>query len=372
VPVAGRPAPPDAGEAPGAAPGPGPAHGHRGPPRGVLRRHPLVVLLGGLVVLVVAVLGALAAWVAVEAAGSTSGPRTVVTVRPGQSLDAVVGTLSAQRVVGSGLAFHLYLVVHGSPVVAPGSYLLHRGEDFAAVRATLAGGPDVFVVDVLPGFTVREVAARVGQVPGLDGTRFGSLVATGAVRSPYEPPGTDNLDGLLGTGSYTVEPGETERALLVQMVDRFDRLAGQVGLARGAAALGVSPYQAVTVASIVEKEGVYQQNLGKVARVVYNRLARGMRLQMDSTVLYAEGRDGGTVTAGDLELDTPYNTYRYPGLTPTPIAFPTPAALRAALAPTPGSWLYFVVVAKDGTEAFADTLAGQEANEALAQRRGVP
>ena len=155
------------------------------------------------------------------------------------------------------------------------------------------------------------------------------------------------------------------------MIARFDALATSVGLDSGASALGVTPYQAITVASIVQKEGVYQENLGKVSRVIYNRLAHGTPLQMDSTVLYSEHRDGGKVTSADLALDTPYNTYLHAGLTPTPICFPSKASLQAALAPTPGNWLYFVVVSNDGTEAFSDTFAGQQANERLAQSRGL-
>ncbi len=165
-----------------------------------------------------------------------------------------------------------------------------------------------------------------------------------------------------------VVPGETDRQLLTLMIDRFDTEADRLGLATGSAALGLTPYQMITVASIVEKEGVIQKNLGPVARVILNRLARDMPLQMDSTVLYAEGRDGGTVTATDLQLDSPYNTYLNKGLTPTPICFPSVAALQAALNPPAGSWLYFVVVEPDGTEAFADTFAQQTANEALAKR----
>ena len=105
--------------------------------------------------------------------------------------------------------------------------------------------------------------------------------------------------------------------------------------------------------------------------MVYNRLARRMALQMDSTVLYSEHRDGGPVTPADLALDTPYNTYLHTGLTPTPICFPSQASLEAALHPDAGSWLYFVVVQRDGTEAFADTFAGQLANEQLAKSRGL-
>ncbi len=126
------------------------------------------------------------------------------------------------------------------------------------------------------------------------------------------------------------------------------------------------------MASIVEKEGVITKNLGPVARVILNRLATDMPLQMDSTVLYAEGRDGGAVTA-----DRPRSSRRRTtptcneGLTPTPICFPSPAALQAALDPPGGSWLYFVVVEQDGTEAFADTYAQQLANEALGQSSGA-
>ena len=119
------------------------------------------------------------------------------------------------------------------------------------------------------------------------------MATSGVVRSPWQPTGVTSLEGLLATGTYTVLPGETDRALLEHMVDRFDAQAASVGLAAGAAALGYTPYQVVTVASIVEKEGVLTKNMGPVARVVYNRLDRDMPLQMDSTVLYALGRDGG-------------------------------------------------------------------------------
>ena len=142
----------------------------------------------------------------------------------------------------------------------------------------------------------------MGQLPGHDQAAFAALATGGTVRSPWQPAGVTNLDGLLGTGTYIVVPGETDTQLLTDMVDRFDTLADQPGPDRGSAALGLTPYQAVTVASIVEKEGVITKNMGPVARVILNRLANDMPLQMDSTVLYAEDRDGGTVTSKDLAL----------------------------------------------------------------------
>jgi UPF0755 protein len=333
-----------------------------------VRRRRRFVLITALVVLVL-VVGAVL-WYQAETGGS-GGPATVVTVRQGSSMGTITATLVRQHVVDSSFAFGVYLTLHGTPSVEPGSYLLHRDESFASVRATLAAGPNVAAVTVLPGFTISEVATQVGELSGHDAAHFLALADSGTLRSPYEPAGSTNLDGLVGTGTYLVVPGETDQTLLGDMINRFTTLAASVGLSQGASALGVTPYQAITVASIVEKEGVYQMNLGKVSRVIYNRLARGTPLQMDSTVLYSEHRDGGRVTSADLALNTPYNTYLHAGLTPTPICFPSEASLQAALAPTPGDWLYFVVVSKDGTEAFSSTYAGQQANERLAQSRGL-
>jgi UPF0755 protein len=335
------------------------------------RRHRWRAVVAALTIVVVG-LGAWAVvWYEGEVNPGPAGPQTIVTVAAGSSLRTVTATLVHQRVIHSSLAFRIYLFLHGTPTVRPGGYLLHHNEAFGALRSHLQAGPDVFPIRVYPGFTFSEVATRVGEIPGHDAQRFASLVSSGALRSPFQLPGSANIDGLLGTGTYLVLPKESDQTLLGQMIDRFDTQAGQSQLSSGAAALGITPYQAITVASIVQKEGVYSQNLGKVARVVYNRLARDMPLQMDSTVLYSENRDGGPVTATDLALDTPYNTYLHKGLTPSPICFPSPASLQAALAPEPGNWLYFVVVQKDGTEAFSDTFAGQQANEQLARSRGL-
>jgi UPF0755 protein len=312
-------------------------------------------------------------WVTSEAGASgPPGAQIIVTVPSGSGVNRLADTLQSKGVIGSSLAYRVWSWFHSAPAVLPGSYAFDKHISFTTVDDVIGGGPNVFPLVVPPGFTVSEVAQRVGQLPGHDQATFASLATSGTVHSPWQPVGSTNLDGLLGTGTYVVVPGETDRQLLTIMVDRFDTEADRVGLAAGSAALGFTPYQVVTVASIVEKEGVIAKNLGPVARVIFNRLHNGTPLQMDSTVLYAEGRDGGTVTPDDLKLQTPYNTYLNKGLTPTPICFPSEPALRAALDPPQGSWLYFVVVEQDGTEAFADTFAEQLANEALAKQRGLP
>lgn len=311
-------------------------------------------------------------WLSHEAAPSSSpGPQVVIEVAPGAGLKQVTASLQQQGVIPSALAYRIWSVFNSVPGVQPGAYAVQRGSGFSAVRTVLSGGPNVETLTVPPGFTVSEVADRLGQLPGHDASSFQALASSGSVASPWQPPGSHSLEGLLGTGTYVILPGESDRTLLRQMVTRFDALAARLDLAASSAALGRTPYEMVTIASIVQKEGVISKNLGPVARVILNRLDKGTPLQMDSTVLYAIGQDGGPVTAADLKIASPYNTYLHSGLPPTPTCLPSPAALEAALHPPDGSWLYFVVVGQDGTEAFSTTYAGQLANEALAAQRGL-
>ncbi len=335
-------------------------------------RHPwrivaAAVILAGVILLLGGYL-----WVQHEAdPGGPTGRQVIVTIPAGAGVSSTGSLLAAHGVISSSFAFRLWSQFNSVPGVQAGPYVFTQHSSFDAVRSVLTTGPNVFPLVVPAGFTVSELAQRVGQLPGHGSQAFLTAATNGSVHSPWQPAGVTSLEGLLGTGTYTVLPGETDHQLLEHMIDRFDAQAATAGLAAGAARLGRTPYEVITIASIVEKEGVLDKNMGPVARVIYNRLANNMPLQMDSTVLYALGRDGGAVTAADLRTQSPYNSYLHKGLPPTPTCFPGPDALAAALHPPAGSWLYFVVVQSDGTEAFSDTFAGQQANEALAQQRGV-
>jgi UPF0755 protein len=301
------------------------------------------------------------------------GSSVLIRVNEGESADQVYSSLAAHGVISSALAFRISDLIHGDPLIRLGAYDFKKNSSFAEVRSLFQSGPNIFFVTVYPGFTVAEVAAEVGKVPGHSETAFIADSKRYASLSPFSNPGTPGLEGLLGTGSYEIYPNESNKAILGQMINRFDQIAAKAGLNQAAAAkLHMTPYQIVTVSSIVQKEGYIPANMGPVARVIYNRLASGTPLQMDSTVLYSLGQDGGTVTKADLKLNTPYNTYLHAGLPPTPICFPSPTAISAALSPPSGKWMFFEVVDKNGTEAFSDTFAQQLANEKLAQARGIP
>jgi UPF0755 protein len=337
----------------------------------VRRRRRVVATVGG--VLLVLVL-AFALWYELEShALGPAGPQVVVTVHEGESTDAIISSLSQQHVIGSSLAFRISDFFHGAPSVLPGSYALHQNQTFSEVRAILGAGPNIYPVDVRPGYALSEVAAQVDSLPGHAPGGFAAAAGSGAVHSVFSPPGSNNLEGMLGTGSYLILPGETDVTIVRAMVQRFDQDAQAAGLSTASAAsLGLTPYQVITAASVVEKEGYIPVNMPDVARVIYNRLAQDIALQMDSTVLYALGQDGGPVTSQDLKIQSPYNTYLNKGLPPTPICMPSKDAMDAALHPPPGAWLYFVLVNKDGTMAFSDTYAQQQANEQLAKSRGLP
>jgi UPF0755 protein len=360
---------PEGGEvfAPSAPPAQRVTQGHR-------RRRPRwrrIVLLIGAPVLIV--LAAFTLWYELNAhALGPEGKQVVITVGKGESISGVIGSLTKEHVVASSFAFKIGDLVHGDPTVVPGSYALHENQTYGEVRAILNGGPNISLVTVRPGQTLHEVALHVAQVTSPNST-FEKVAASGVVRSIFLPVGSNDLEGLLGTGTYLILPNESDTAILRAMVTRFDQEAAAVGLnERSAAAFGLTPYQLVIVASIVEKEGyVPTSNMPYVARVIYNRLAQGIQLQMDSTVLYALGQDGGPVTVQDRSIQSPYNTYLHKGLTPTPTCIPSSTALSASLHPPAGSWLFFVTVKKDGTEAFATTSAEQLANEQLAKSRGL-
>ena len=228
----------------------------------------------------------------------------------------------------------MYLKLEGGGPLLPGTYHLATNEPYSKVIRALEQGPPL-VVDklVVPeGFTVAKIAVAVGRLSsvGISARDFMEAATGGQVRSPYEPAGTNNLEGFLFPATYPVHKGETGDELVQYMVDTFGYYASQLGLAAAAEKLGYSPYQVVTVASIVEREAKLESDRGPIASVIYNRLARGIPIGADSTLLYGLGNPAGPV---DFNVPNPYNTRLHRGLPPTPISSPGVPSLEAAMAP---------------------------------------
>ncbi|WP_155060400.1 endolytic transglycosylase MltG [Streptomyces blattellae] len=183
------------------------------------------------------------------------------------------------------------------------------------------------------------------------GTTKKSL-AKANLRLPVDAEG--NPEGYLFPATYPIDEKATPEALLSTMVDTANQRFNGVPIAAGAQRNAMNVYQAVTIASIVQAEAATKADMGKVARVIFNRLERGMPLQMDSTINYALNRSTVKTTLDDLRIESPYNSYQRMGLPPTPIDSPGEEALRAAATPTPGDWLYFVTVKRGDTRFTAD------------------
>ncbi|MCT9088565.1 endolytic transglycosylase MltG [Streptomyces sp. ASQP_92] len=209
------------------------------------------------------------------------------------------------------------------------------------------------------GWRATQVYAAVDKRLELAPGTTRRAASTANLDLPAEARG--NPEGYLFPATYPVTDDTTPGGLLAYMVQTANKRFGQDRIAEGARRAGLSVYQVVTMAGIVQAEADTPADMGKVARVIRNRLAHGMPLQMDSTLNYALNRSTLATTTGDTKIDSPYNTYERKGLPPTPIGNPGRQALDAAIDPTPGTWLYFVTVAPGDTR-FTDSYAQHRLN----------
>ena len=349
------------------------------PGEGGYRRGPrrLLVILGALLAVVVLGLGAAGLWVKGKLdPGGEPGEELPLTIPEGATTAEIAELLADEGVISDAGVFGYYVRFSGGASFQAGDYTLRRNSAMGDVVATLDEGPQITFeqVTVPEGLTLAEVAERVGQVERFSSERFLELAESGSVRSAYQPDDVESLEGLLFPDTYRFDATEDEAALLQRMVELFDTVATEAGYDQGDLPGGLTAYEAIVVASLIESEAAVPEDRGKISRVIHNRLEDDMLLQIDATVIYARGgqrRPNGQVLFSDLEVDSPYNTYKNPGLPPTPIAVPGRASLEAAINPTPGDWLFYVKYENDGTHAFSETGAEHNRRIAEAKAKGV-
>ena len=305
-----------------------------------------------------------------------AGPEVAVEIPRGSSTQRIASILEDEKVVKSARNFRIYVRVKGAGPFQAGDYTFRQNSAFDDVIEILDKGPqlDFERLTVPEGLTIKQVSELVGKMPGRSAETFLAAATDGSVTSKYQPAGSTNLEGLLFPDTYNFESKDDEKAILQRMVTAFETAAAEAGIDEVGEGGLVDPYQAIIVASLVEREARVPDDRGMVSRVIYNRLQKKMLLQVDATVIYALGRTGEKglrVLNRDLEVDSPYNTYKVAGLPPAPIASPGAASLRAAVAPTDGPWLYYVVIDAEGRHAFGTTLAEHNRNIAAAAAAGV-
>jgi UPF0755 protein len=331
------------------------------------------VALAVVVVLLVAVL--LVVHIAKRLVGNSgdytgSGSGTVlVVVHPGDTSSAIADTLVTDKVVRSAGAFTSAADADPrSRRLGPGTYRLHQHMQ-ATLALSLMLNPSSLVdykVTIPEGFTEASIVARIAAT-----TPITTDALNQALKSPssLDLPGYANgrIEGFLYPATYDVQPGTSATQLLKQMVDRYLQEAKTLHIPATGTTHGLSAYQIVTLASIVQREGRLVADFPKIAEVFANRMAHNMPLGSDATLFYILGPNHGPLTSKDLKSTSPYNTRTRPGLPPTPINSPGQAALQAVLHHPSGPYLYFVTIDKAGHTAFATTL--DQFNNLVAQSR---
>jgi UPF0755 protein len=323
------------------------------------RRNPLGPLLG--VVLIVALVGGIFYGGRLvlgkfgdvpDYVGEGAGAVTVQ-VKSGDTATDIAVALTKLGVVKSERAFRDAAKEDPrSPTIQPGFYRL-RKQMSGQAALTLLLDPAARVQSKL---TVPEGLSAVETLKLIatkTGTPLPQLQAAAKNAAALGLPAyaAGRLEGFLFPATYEIDPGTPAVQILRTLVATYKQRVDDSGVSARAGALGINPYQLLTVASLLEEEAI-TPDFGKVARVIYNRISSGQPLQLDSTVNYALHRNRIRVSAQDLQVNSPYNTYRRAGLPPTPIANPGSVAIQAALHPAAGPWLYFVKQDKAGHSYF--------------------
>ena len=279
------------------------------------------------------------------------GPGTgevVIEVTSGQTVAEVGRTLKKEDVIASVDAF--LGAANANPEsssLQPGFYQLQRKMPAgAALSALLDPSTRVQAKVTLPeGLRLDETLKRLAKDTELPLADFEKALKDGPALG-LPDYAKKNAEGFLYPATYDIPPDAAAPAVLEQLFASYARAAEATGVERTPR----PPFELVVIASLVEAEARHAEDFGKVARVVYNRLEQGMALQFDSTVNYALKADKELVTLEDLGTDSPYNTYENTGLPPGPINSPGERALKAAVNPPDGDWLYFVTVDPESGE----------------------
>lgn len=288
-----------------------------------------------------------------------------VVIEEGDSASRIAEKLHGSGVITSATIFRFLAWIQGRQGrFKAGHYLLFTGMRYGEVFDRLEEGPNFQVRLTIPeGYTLRQTAERVSEATGLTVEDFLEAASSGEFEVPILPPERRfDLEGFLFPKTYDL-PGEVSAREVIQVfLEQFRRETEALDWSR-AERLGVTPYQALIIASMIEREAVLDEERPLVAAVIYNRLRLDMALQIDATVQYALPEWKPVLTYEDLKTPSPYNTYLHKGLPPGPICSPGLASIKAALDPAQVDYLYYVAVGEGRHFFTSDYQAFLEAKE---------
>ena len=279
-----------------------------------------------------------------------------VMIPKGVTVRAAAESLASARVISSPGLFRWYASLRGRErAIKPGTYAFVESQRYATVLDALVSGRGIRHTVVVPeGFDLREITRVLAKALSVSEDSIRAAVTDSAWKRRLNVP-APTLEGYLFPATYSFADGTTARDAVNEMLERFESVWKPEWDAR-LQAMAISRNDAMTMAAIVEKEARKPEERAIIAAVYWNRVKKGMKLQADPTVQFALPAHVERVFFKDLEIDSKYNTYRYAGLPPGPIASPGEASIVAALNPANVPYLYFVAHA-DGHHEFRTTFA---------------
>lgn len=299
-------------------------------------------------------------------------PPVDVVIQPGASSRDIADTLYQAGVIRSPLLFRLVSkALKADGKMKAGEFSFEPGVFvWDAISVLVEGKVVYYPLTIREGLRVEDIAAVIEEKGFGDKQRFLELAknpewVVSLAESEELAETVYPVEGYLFPDTYNISKGTTEEQLIAMMIDRFGQVFNQE-LRDKAKQMGLSVHQVSTLAALVEKEAMVDEERSMIAAVYLNRLRIGMHLGACPTVLYALGRSSGTLLLKELDVDSPYNTYRYTGLPPGPVSNFGKASLEAVLNPADVDYLYFVSK-NDGTHAFSRTLDEHNRNVELYQ-----
>ena len=290
-----------------------------------------------------------------------------MTIPPGANMRVAADSLAKAGVVQGGRLFRVYAsLTRRDRDIRAGTYLLHKNSSWSSVLEALRSGKGLVRIVTIPeGFSLSQIEPLLATKLGQPRDSVDAATRDTALLHQLDVP-TPTLEGYLFPDTYIFPEATTARAAVHAMVRRFEQIWKPAWTAR-LDTIKMSRNEVMSLAAIVEKEAKVAQERPVIAAVYLNRMKHGMLLQADPTVQFAMGKHVARVYYKDLEIDSPYNTYRYKGLPPGPIASPGRPSIEAALYPANVPYEYFVAF-PDGHHEFRADLAGHEKAKLEARR----
>ena len=290
--------------------------------------------------------------------GDEEDPAVTVVVEKGDTLSSVADKLEEAGVIESSTLFKLGVRLEGEDTeIKPGEYRFSPGEDSDEILETLSSGDSISTIEVtIPeGLTLKQTAQVIEEEIGIPAAEFEEAAKKTDYRYAFlDDPDIETTEGFLFPKRYEFEKDTDATQVVDRLLEQYLVETKDLDFEEAQDRLNLTEYELVTVASIIEKEAANDEERPLVASVIYNRIRADMPLQVDATIQYALDEPKEDLSLDDLEIESPYNSYKNPGLPPSPVASPGRESIRAALEPAKTDYLYYVLEANSEEHFFTN------------------